>query len=1337
MSGRKKEEAEITEEYGLLPNSLMMLFTAHEVLGRRQWCMKDNGKLWIFLLDHLTSLHRTPLLEPHRDVITEYLEQTTYCLYGFPAKKARLRHIEDHDAKNIDLTWERAIQLFDLYRPENLPEYDSVKLSSISSEMEQLLQKIILLIPKCLDIQPFSGDIKNFINGTTKILPKEINILPSKISSIYYLLADYYFKTQETGKAMKYFIYDLTMFPTRFDAWASMSLCKQSKLEKRLNAFETVDIKNFLEQADQAINCFKQCLALKKTSTIVTEFASFTYHLHSFCSRTLKQASENMSMENFAAIEERKDTFIDISLKCFTDVSQAITDTMHELNLSKNQEDSDDSHDEKWLCYFMLGKISEKKKEQPINYLNHYLKSAKYLYEDNATYPIKINHNNPTHLSIESLEVFYRITVCIMKYLEQHNKINKPTAKLFLNVLKELSTSPFAYNRAKINEDNINALKRKMNSNHQVATDLNPPAKIQKVAKLDELKMTKNEMSISEQILELMEIDDTKPMSEPVQPAAIKKIIATEGVSRRGSQESAITSTTTTSATHSSTTSSDSSSDSSDSDSTSSGDETDHENVFVDQEQINTIYKMCIKNLEECVSRFPEHYKSIYRLVHHFLHVNVDINKCRQLLLTSNYKTTLGNSINGLFSERKSNNFFNGIWRIPTAEIDRPGNFTSHLSKCIIILMDVLKKTSDHETLLDLALQLQKVPETEKRYLADSDRKELYQQALACCVQAFKNKMKEIQIGINEGKNENRDLLSLMLDIFKSHRRTYKNVTASKDQNAFVNVMIEVYKEYIKDRKKLPENANYCDLAFKMCQQELNYRKNLEKGIVGPNPNANPISSTSVSTHATSSPILVKSVSEINKSIVGTSTSNDNNQSLSEQNTLQINNKLQSSSMASATSIPRNNKPRASASSTSSKSTTSSVDASQQWLNSMLMAMYSNPSMLTSNYLNEYYKMLGLSNSSTFTPQQLALLNDPLMTLAGNSSSSPLTSPALSPSGASISSGLKGIDTKLLESLMKSTYGSSTLQGLEQNLKSNSLSITTKTITSTTTKTTSSTLNSSSKAQTSGSRKPNEIKNVVKKSISNQSSNKNNSGISTKYSSLFGSNLNLPDLPKSLSITPSMPSSSSSSFAPTNSPAAKVNEKKSSKETISAAGLGKFNLNPSLSITSEGLKATSSTKSKSSNANMLKSYEEFLKSYSNQGVIATNKKSSFTATSMSGASSSSMNTSKHKTQKSSLQISSVSSAGVQVQKIKSSAKVPYDFGKNIASSFMPVTAAPTVSSPFSHQTPPLPPPSPHAATPSPKTLQQKLAERKAQHQSKSTNMGLLTKKTSKINNIFV
>lgn len=47
-------------------------------------------------------------------------------------------------------------------------------------------------------------------------------------------------------------------------------------------------------------------------------------------------------------------------------------------------------------------------------------------------------------------------------------------------------------------------------------------------------------------------------------------------------------------------------------------------------------------------------------------------------------------------------------------EIDRPGNFSSHLTKCVIVLLDVLKQLCDHETLFDLAVHLNRSPDADK-----------------------------------------------------------------------------------------------------------------------------------------------------------------------------------------------------------------------------------------------------------------------------------------------------------------------------------------------------------------------------------------------------------------------------------------------------------------------------------------------------------------------------------------------------------------------------------------------------------------------------------------------
>jgi calcineurin-binding protein cabin-1 len=311
------------------------------------------------------------MLEPYRDVVGENVEQMTYCLYGYPTKKARSRHIEEHDAEHIELNWDRAIQLFDIFRPDTLPEFDSFKLASITSDMEQLLLRILPLIPKTMDVLPLTTPIKNFINGSETGLPKETNLLPQRIASIYYLLADFYFKSQETQKAIKYYIYDLSIKPEHFDSWAGLALSKASKLETKLNSFGSISVKEFMEQADNTSRCFQQCLKLKNTNTIWAEFGSFSYNLQSFCSKSLKQCSDTLSMESFAAIEQHKERYLQLSLKCFSTVNNSEDAGKKGVNESSS---NDDNHDEKWYYHFMLGKIAEKQKEHPNVYLDHYLK---------------------------------------------------------------------------------------------------------------------------------------------------------------------------------------------------------------------------------------------------------------------------------------------------------------------------------------------------------------------------------------------------------------------------------------------------------------------------------------------------------------------------------------------------------------------------------------------------------------------------------------------------------------------------------------------------------------------------------------------------------------------------------------------------------------------------------------------------------------------------------------------------------------------------------------------------------------------------------------------------
>lgn len=64
--------------------------------------------------------------------------------------------------------------------------------------------------------------------------------------------------------------------------------------------------------------------------------------------------------------------------------------------------------------------------------------------------------------------------------------------------------------------------------------------------------------------------------------------------------------------------------------------------------------------LEVCIIRLTQNYKALYRLAHLYFNYKSkkDLTKCRQLLL-GEYKCRDGTVVSGLFSDRKTANFFN------------------------------------------------------------------------------------------------------------------------------------------------------------------------------------------------------------------------------------------------------------------------------------------------------------------------------------------------------------------------------------------------------------------------------------------------------------------------------------------------------------------------------------------------------------------------------------------------------------------------------------------------------------------------------------------------------
>ena len=90
-------------------------------------------------------------------------------------------------------------------------------------------------------------------------------------------------------------------------------------------------------------------------------------------------------------------------------------------------------------------------------------------------------------------------------------------------------------------------------------------------------------------------------------------------------------------------------------------------NLYFSEESLNDeetaiLVAYCLSGLEQCILRFPEHYKSLYRMAHFFFYNKVAKNsaKCRELLLET-YRCQFYESqtVQGLFADRKSTNFFN------------------------------------------------------------------------------------------------------------------------------------------------------------------------------------------------------------------------------------------------------------------------------------------------------------------------------------------------------------------------------------------------------------------------------------------------------------------------------------------------------------------------------------------------------------------------------------------------------------------------------------------------------------------------------------------------------
>ncbi|XP_069132021.1 uncharacterized protein [Argopecten irradians] len=413
-----------------MPSYLMLLNIAHEYLARHSWCTRSNGSLLLFYLE-VAQEFLSGSYQFKRDIEQSY-EQCVYCLFGHPSKKGRARHLMDHNAAQIDLTWDSAQKIFEYFKPNSVPEFDSYKADAVSADVETLLKRIAQLVPESEKPAKVMENLQDYIEGNTNIPPTpDTKHLSTVSKELYYLLADYYFKNKEQAKAVRFYMSDICMNPTRLDSWAGMGLARMSQLEQKLSSISLKMDMPIYRKSIGALRCFRRAVEIDDTNAkLWIEYGSLAYQLHSHASRQLK-------WKNWFPLTDELEQIA-------SDSRQEMLQTAYNC-YKKASECESEENEEEWLQHYMMAKCLEKMRKPPKDYLDHYKKAAEYLYEENATFPKKIVYAYTTpHLAVESLEIFYRIHVSIMKILLKNKAILESEMKIFQHYITEAANSPFA-----------------------------------------------------------------------------------------------------------------------------------------------------------------------------------------------------------------------------------------------------------------------------------------------------------------------------------------------------------------------------------------------------------------------------------------------------------------------------------------------------------------------------------------------------------------------------------------------------------------------------------------------------------------------------------------------------------------------------------------------------------------------------------------------------------------------------------------------------------------------------------------------------------------------------
>ncbi|KAK2589329.1 hypothetical protein KPH14_007877 [Odynerus spinipes] len=181
------------------------------------------------------------------------------------------------------------------------------------------------------------------------------------------------------------------------------------------------------------------------------------------------------------------------------------------------------------------------------------------------------------------------------------------------------------------------------------------------------------------------------------------------------------------------------------------------------------------------------------------------------------------------------------------------------MSRCVTLLMQVLKETNDSRMLMQLCVQLAKIPDSDKKYLHDSEREQLSRQALTLCLQSLKSRVHTMGSpstidSVHLIRTDSRT--QVLLDVYKIYQQVQKHFQNKEPTiQAFASLLTDTYKTYIGNKNL---DGNILEMAIKCCQRQILANKIAATNNVG---STNLQISTTSSSPATTSNTQVTSTS--------------------------------------------------------------------------------------------------------------------------------------------------------------------------------------------------------------------------------------------------------------------------------------------------------------------------------------------------------------------------------------------------------------------------------------------------------------------------------------------